>query len=160
MRCLTLLWLVACGDKGEETGVEVLSCTSSDDASLTIGFGVGEDFTAYETESVVGLSVAPQGGFGVAVRASTSGLADGEVSVLLETVIDGELVGSFLNESVTLYCQDDGSGLLWGVVVGFDPEIYSSNDDLLSLDGEVVDLVVTATDTTGNSATGTTPVTR
>ena len=51
------------------------------------------------------------------------------------------------------------NGLLWGVVVGFDPEIYSSNDDLLSLDGEVVDLVVTATDTTGNSATGTTPVT-
>jgi hypothetical protein len=154
-----LLWLVACGDKGEETGAEVLSCTSLDDTSLTIGFGVGEDFTAYENESVVGLSVAPQGGFGVAVRASTSGLAAGEVSVLLETVIDGELVGSFLNESVTLYCQDDGSGLLWGVVVGFDPATYSSNDDLLSLDGELVDLVVTATDTTGNSATGSIPVT-
>lgn len=159
MRCLTLLSLVACGDKGEETGTEEPSCTSTSDASLTIGYGVGEDFTPYESESVVSLSVAPQGGFGVAVRASTSGLAAGEVAVLLETVIDDELAGSFLNESVTLYCQDDGSGLLWGVVVGFDAATYSSNDDLLSLDGEVVDLVVTATDTQGNSAVGTILVT-
>jgi len=159
MLSLTLLSILACGDKGEETGAEVIACTSTADASLTIGYGVGEDFTAYQAESVVGLSVAPQGGFGVAVRASTSGLAAGEVSVLLETEIAGEQVGSFLNESVTLYCQDDGSGLLWGVVVGFDPATYSSNDDLLSLDGQVVDLVVTATDTEGNSATGITPVT-
>ena len=159
MNCLTLLLLVGCGDKGEETGSEPLSCTSTADANLTIGYGVGEDFTAYDAEAVVGLSVAPQGGFGVAVRASTSGLAAGEVSVLLETEIDGVPTGSFLNESVTLYCQDDGSGLLWGVVVGFDPDTYGSNDDLLSLDGEVVDLVVTATDTKGNSATGITPVT-
>ena len=159
MRCLTLLLLVGCGDQEEETGSDPPSCTSTDDASLTIGYGVGEEFTAYEDGAIVGLSVAPQGGFGVAVRASTSGLAAGEVSVLLETNIDGELAGSFLNESVTLYCQDDGSGLVWGVVVGFDPETYGSNDDLLSLDGEVVDLVVTATDTEGNSATGITPVT-
>jgi hypothetical protein len=156
---LILLALAGCGDKSDDSGTEVLSCTSADETSLTIGYGVSDEFTPYESEATVGLSVAPQGGFGVTIRASTTGLAEGVVSVLLETAIDGEVVGSFLNESVTLYCQDDGTGLLWGVVVGFDPSTYATNDDLLALDGEVVDLVVTATDTSGVSATGTVPVT-
>lgn len=159
MRWLSVLALVGCGDKAGDSSSSAVVCSSESAAALTIGYGVGEDFSAYAAESTVGLSVAPQGGFGVAVRAATDGLASGEVSVLLETMLDGQLAGSFLNESVTLYCQDDGSGLLWGVVVGFDPDTYSSNDDLLALDGEVVELVVTATDSEGNVATGVIPVT-
>ena len=43
-------------------------------------------------------------------------------------------------------------------VVGFDPQVYSSNDDLLVLDGTTVDLVVTVTDEQGNAATVRQPV--
>ncbi len=152
---MLLLIITACTGPAADTGAD---CGSGDPA-LVIGSGVGDVFTPYEDGAVVGLSVAPQGGFGVAVRASTTGLVtDDVVDVLLETRIDGALVGSFLNEQVTLYCQDDGSGLLWGVVVGFDPAVYATNDDLLALDGQEVELVVTAMDTAGAAATGTAAV--
>ena len=110
---------------------------------------------------MVGLDVAPQGGFGVPVRALTTGIrsADGDEphatsEVLLDTYIDGALSGSFLNETVEVYCQDDGAGLIWGVVVGFDPKVWVTADDLLSLDGEEVTLVVVATDPEGREAEG------
>ena len=68
------------------------------------------------------------------------------------------MVGSFLNETVEVYCQEDGKGLLWDVAVGFDPEIYSTNDDLLSLNGEAVMLLVEATDADGRISSGTVDV--
>jgi len=130
-------------------------CAGEGASSVALGTGAGEEFIPFADGDVVGMVSAPQGGFGVDVRASTTGLvADDAVRVLLETVIDGEVNGSFLNESVQLYCQDDGSGLLWGVVVGFDSSKYKTNDDLLELDGQVVDLVVTVTDVVGNSESG------
>jgi hypothetical protein len=55
---------------------------------------------------------------------------------------------------VQLYCQEDGSGLLWGVAVGFDPAIYPTTTDLLALDGGDVELIVTATDSEGDTAEG------
>ena len=113
----------------------------------------------------VGLESAPQGGWGVGVRAMTTGIgsSDGDTphatsAVLLDTYLDGELAGSFLNETVEVYCQDDGTGLIWGVVVGFDPETYDTNEDLLSLDGEEVQLLVEATDGAGRVASGTVDV--
>ena len=69
-----------------------------------------------------------------------------------------QLAGSFLNETVEVYCQDDGTGLIWGVVVGVDPEIYDTNEDLLSLNGEAVELLVEATDSEGRQASGTVDV--
>ena len=113
----------------------------------------------------MGLESAPQGGWGVGVRALTTGISSSVAdtphatsAVLLDTYIDGELVGSFLNETVEVYCQDDGSGLIWGVVVGFDPETYDTNEDLLGLDGQDVQLLVEATDSEGRVATGTVDV--
>lgn len=140
-------------------------CEGGGDSSLEIGFGSGAEFWSYEDGASVGLAPAPQGGYGVFVRAKTQGIrsAEGEVphatsAVLLETYIDDELVGSFLNETVEVYCQEDGTGLLWDVAVGFDPEKYSTNDDLIGLDGQEVRLLVEATDRDGQRAVGTVDV--
>lgn len=130
-------------------------CLAEGNPSLTIGQGSGSEFNALADGDEVGLDVAPQGGFGVSVRAKSAGLvADDVVDVLLVTEIAGEQVGSFLNEGTMLYCQDDGAGLLWGVVVGFDPDVYTTNEDLLELDGQEVSLGVTAYDVAGNEAEG------
>ncbi len=169
-------WILVCGiffacgnpndDFAGETGFDPAdSCEGVGETSLEVGFGVGDEFQVYEDGALVGLDVAPQGGFGVPVRARTKGLRtiDGDLphatsSVLLDTYIDGELAGSFLNETVEVYCQDDGSGLIWGVVVGFDPEIYATNEDLLQLDGQEVMLLVRAMDPEGRTAEGTVDV--
>ena len=163
-RFLLLSLLVACKAKGgdvsdaRDTGPDLVpfeGCDPETAPSLVIGQGAGSAFFVLEESAAVGLDVAPQGGFGVSVRASTSGLmADNVVDVLLEVEHDGENVGSFINEGTNLYCQDDGTGLLWGVVVGFDGDLYPSNDDLLSFDGERVVLVVAATDVEGDTAVG------
>jgi len=162
MRPSILTLLVAAGCKGpqpQDTGITV-DCEGSGPTSLVIGQGAGSTFIPLETGDSVGLDVAPQGGFGVSVRALTTGLkANDLVDILLVTEIAGVEVGSFLNEEGTLYCQDEGFGLIWGVVVGFDPAVYESNDDLLALNGQAVKLVVTATDTEGDEATGRVEVT-
>jgi len=161
-----LLW--ACTDKHVDTGdsgslgvhVDAL-CAGEGDNSLQIGTGVGEEFLPMEANSLMGLDVAPQGGFGVTIRARTTGLraAVGEVphspaSVELNTWIDGEESASFLNEDVEIYCQDDGTGLIWGVVVGFDPVEYSTTDDLFRLDGLTTSLQVVAYGQDGDEAEG------
>jgi hypothetical protein len=170
MRLLPLLCLLtACGDKssgaaasagtdsgGTDSGPPLVDgCDPSATAGLVIGQGAGSAFFVLEDQAPVGLDVAPQGGFGVSVRALTTGLvADGIVDVLLDVEHNGENVGSFVNEGTNLYCQDDGSGLLWGVVVGFDAENYPTNDDLLAFNGEHVILIVAVTDTDGDTAEG------
>lgn len=165
------IWLVAatallggigCGgeDPPETPTPELLGCQTHDSPEIVIGSGTGGIFTPLSDGDEVSLVVAPQGGFGVAVWVQSDGLkTDDSVDVLLETAIDDMVVGSFLNEGISLYCQDDGSGMLWGVVVGFDPGTYSSNDDLLALNGEVVELLVRVTDTEGRVAHGSVDVT-
>ena len=167
---LLIFQTLSCGKSTEDTGVAVVAdtgltpeqlCAGEGDASLVIGYGAADEFIPYESGESVGLDVAPQGGFGVSVRARTTGIrsADGDTphatsQVLLDTYIDGELTGTFLNETVEVYCQDDGQGLIWGVVVGFDPAVWATADDLLSLDGQMVTLVVKATDPEGRVAEG------
>jgi len=159
------LLLLGCSqskDDKEDTGLSPeVRCGGQGAPSLEVGYGSGAEFWAYESGSEVGLAPAPQGGFGVWVRAKTTGIlaAEGDVphattAVLLETLIDGVVVGSFLNETVEVYCQADGTGLLWDVAVGFDPEDYATNDDLIALDGQEVQLFVEATDANGEAATG------
>ncbi len=153
-----LLAVAACGggDEPADTGYSVEElCAGAGPVSLEIGTGTGDEFFPLEDGDVVGLDVAPQGGFGVSVRVRTHGLVTGQpVGLLLEAERNGVNEGSFYIDSVLLYCQDDGSGLLWGVVVGLDTSIYATNDDLLALDGELIDLVVTATDVEGDVASG------
>ncbi len=107
---------------------------------------------------MVTLDVAPQGGYGVSIRAKTTGLVTedlgGTIDVLLETELDGTQAGSFLNQGTNLYCQADGTGLLWGVVVGFDSDIFPDPDALIALDGEEVTLIVGAEDAHGDNAQG------
>jgi hypothetical protein len=131
------------------------TCNAADPITVVIGKGEGETFTPFEPGEAVGLDVAPQGGFGVAVRVQTTGLqTDGLVSVMLRTEISGEPSGEFLHNGVNLYCQESGHGLVWGVVVGFDPYVFETSDDLLSLDGQTVDLVLEITDLDGDVGVG------
>jgi hypothetical protein len=43
---------------------------------------------------------------------------------------------------------------VWGITVGFDPDEFSTNTDLIELDGKAIDLSVTVTDDNGDSCTG------
>ncbi|MCP4449708.1 MAG: hypothetical protein GY811_30910, partial [Myxococcales bacterium] len=116
----------------------------------------------YEDNEEVGITPASQGGFGVPVLVRTAGLIAGEsrVADVQLNVEDGDdIVGEFLQENTGISCRgDEVGGEIRGVVVGFDPSEYSSNDDLLILDGTTVELVVTVTDEQGNSATVRKPV--
>jgi hypothetical protein len=153
---LLLLGLLGCidGPDKDKDPIELL-CEGEGEPSVQLGIGAGSLFVPIEDGTKVSLDVAPQGGFGVSVRARTTGLkADATVSVLLEPYLDDEMAGTFLNEAVQLYCQDDGSGLLWGVVVGFDEDTFPTTDALLELNGEIVDLSVVVTDSTGDVAEG------
>jgi len=119
-----------------------------------LGTGAGGLFEELPLDAEVGLDVAPQGGFGVTVQVQTQGLrTDAPATVQLDTEIGGANSGSFTNEALFLFCRDDGRGTLGaGVAVGFDPDLYTS-DNLDTLDGEVTDLVVRVTDERGVSAT-------
>lgn len=131
------------------------SCDGIGTPSVTIGTGAGADFYPLEDGDSVGLDVAPQGGFGVSVRALTTGLKSNDrVDANLITEIDGVQSGQFLNEGMQLYCQEDGTGLLWGVVVGFDGELFATNDDLLALNGQEAVLVIQITDADGETSEG------
>ena len=160
-RLLPVLLLTACPpaeeDKPTADPDPEISCEPEDhDApGLVIGTGQGGEFSPLEEGEPVTLDVAPQGGYGVSVRAKTSGLnTDDPVEVLLETELEGEESGSFINQGTNLYCQDDGTGLLWGVVVGFDQDVFPTPDALIALDGEEALLIVEATDVDGRSARG------
>ena len=117
---------------------------------------MGGAFFPYEANAEVGLAIAPQGGFGVVVLVATRGLLAGDrrlADVLLETVLDGEVSGTFLLEDAPFYCNSDGSGgFLSGVVVGFSSTTYNTNDSLLSLNGSSVTLHVGVTDEEGGFA--------
>ena len=136
------------------------SCEPSGAPSLVVGAGLAGDFYAFEEGQTVGLTSAPQGGFGVGVRAKVTGLVvdegDGNapLPVLLETYLDGVLSASFTNTGATAYCQEDGTGLVWDLVVGFDRETYNSAEDLIGLQGAEATLRIQATDLEGTTASG------
>lgn len=137
------------------------TCRGSDSPSILLGQGVGGAFAEIQDDANVTLSSAPQGGFGVTVLVRTQGLDITEekaVEFSLRVRVDGEPAGDF-ELSRLLRCQSDGSGgLLNGVVVGLDDEKYGSNDALLALDQERIELVVTAKDQEGRTAEISKPV--
>lgn len=152
--------LVACSDDGG--GLDL--CESGATLPIaTLGQGVGGAFVPYEDNQEVGLAVAPQGGFGVTVIVRTEGLlasSDSTASVQLNVEQGGQLAGEFLQENTAFGCRGkEVGGEVRGVVVGFDPEVYKTNDDLIALDGAIVDLVVTITASDGTAATVRQPLT-
>ena len=82
------------------------------------------------------------------------GLADGTIIRVLDTPLDGALSASFLNKNVNNFCQADGAGMLLDQNVGIDHEIYKVVTDLAPLIGSDIELVVTATDRNGRTASG------
>ena len=155
-RWFPILWIaLGCSGDGKDTGLTVEElCEGQGPQEVRIGTGAGSQFTPLNDGDVATLEVAPQGGFGVAIRASTSGMrADEVIQVRLDTELDGALSDSFTND-VQLFCQDDGTGLLTNVVVGLDREIYKTLDDLIPLNGQDVDLIVAVTDSRGESVEG------
>jgi hypothetical protein len=137
-------------------------CTDAVPVEVTLGTGVGGTFVPIGDGQEVGLSTAPQGGFGVTVLIRTRGLVASDsalADIQLDTEIDGANAGTFLQEDVPLLCTEGEGGTVFGVVVGFDASRYKTNDDLLSLDGETVDLVVTVSDESGESGMVRQPVT-
>ena len=132
-------------------------CATADAPTLQLGSGVGGAFAPYTEGQVVTLDVAPQGGFGVTTLIATTGLQAGDAELAdaqLDVHIGGALEGTFLAEDTRLLCSDPGEGgRMSGVVVGFDPATYSTNDDLLALDGQTVTLDVSVTDSSGAMAT-------
>jgi hypothetical protein len=150
----------ACSDDG---GGGVDLCESNSPATAILGQGVGATFLPYEDLEEVGLAVAPQGGFGVTVIVRTEGLLAGDgltANVQLNVEADGQLAGEFLQENTVFSCRGkDIGGEVRGVVVGFDPDVYKTNDDLIALDGKVVDLVVTVNSSDGATATVRQPLT-
>lgn len=121
-------------------------CEPAADRVVTIGQGVGGAFEEFADGEEVALSIAPQGGFGISIVLQTAGITatdDVRVDVNMATEIGGDETGDFLLEGAPLLCRSDGAGgSISGLVVGFDADEFRSNDDLLALDGETVELVV------------------
>ena len=142
--------LLACGCP-EDSKTAVDPCVSGSDPVVELGQGIGGAFAPFDDGEGVSLAVAPQGGFGVSVVIRTEGLDAGEdalADVQLDVEIGGVTEGSFLLTGAALLCQtgEDGGGIISGAVVGFDPDRYQSNDDLVSLDGQEAVLSVTVID--------------
>lgn len=131
--------------------VDADPCAPSERPTVMLGQGVGGAFAPFADGEAVSLAVAPQGGFGVSVVIRTEGLSAGDdalADVQLDVEIDGVTEGSFLLTDAALLCldTDGGGGLVSGAVVGFDPDRYGTNDDLVALDGREAVLSVTVID--------------
>lgn len=124
-------------------------------AEVFLGRGVGGAFDYLEDGAVLGLSAAPQGGFGVSVLVGTRGLAAGDdqvVSAALTAESDAvESSAATFTLNAALACKTDGpdgpQGVIYGVVVGFASSL--SNSDLLAMNGQTATLTVAVTDEEG-----------
>ncbi len=124
------------------------ACASGDDPTVELGrLGDGE-FVALTEGERVPITIAPQGGFGMAVRVRTTELhADDatRATVHVETEIDGASVGQFVLYQQALACAGD-SGTISTVVVPLDPFVYTTNEQLQALDGVPAALIVDVVD--------------
>jgi hypothetical protein len=149
---------VGCTDK-DDTDAPTEVCDATASPKVSLGRGTGGAFEALESGTPVGVQQAPQGGNGVSILIQTEGLkTGGPVNVKLDVEIAGVNEGSFLAEEIQLFCQDDGTGMIFGQVVGFDDAKYPTQADLIPLDDTSVDLLVTVTDAEGDVASGRTSV--
>ncbi len=141
--------LLACSGPSVEA-----MCEGEGDANVRLGTGVGGVFVDIETDDTLTLAAAAQGGNGVRVNVRTSGLDTREpMDVEVAGWLDGAESAVFTFEDTQLFCQDDGEGMVEGLTVGFEQGLAFAD-----LDGLTADLVVTATDTAGTTATATVTV--
>ena len=126
-----------------------------DDPVISLGQGVGGAFAPYIAGQTVTIEPASQGGFGFPVLIQTVGLAagDGDATVIMETVVEGAVTGTWTQDT-RLTCPSDGDGgrTPSALHVGFDSSVYRTTDDFIDLVGVSVDLDVEMTDSEGNSA--------
>lgn len=136
-------------------------CAAADDSFIVLGDASSGGFSAFEDGQTIGVVAAPQGGFGVPLLVRTHGLtaaSGAKADVRLVVEFEGERVGDFVLAGAALLCREQG-GLIAGVVAGFDPEEFTSSEDLDVLDGEQVILDVSVTGSTGREASVRQPVT-
>lgn len=120
---------------------------------MELGEGSGTEFTPFEDGQEVEIITPPQGGFGVTFRARSLGLvANNFVDLDMRTEVGGEVIGEYLYEDMLVYCQEDGSGLMWGTATPIDHPDYQEAQDLEALVGQEARLVVEATDIDGDTA--------
>lgn len=152
--CVVLCAVGACEPVlGPDAGAPA-GCTAGDAPKVELGHGVGGAFVSFTDGESVGVTVAPQGGYGVPVQARTSGLEaneDSRATVHVATEIAGEDAGQFILYQQPLPC-DGARGVLTAIVVGLDPTRYGSNDALSALDGTLATLIVDVVD--GNDVAG------
>lgn len=130
-------------------------CAGEGPSELVLGHGSGAEFAPFADGEDVTITLAPQGGYGVTVRARTLGaLANAPVTLVMSSSWEGEPTGSFDWGQIPLYCQEDGHGLFFGAVVPLDPERFPTVEDLAVLEGERVTLEATITDARGVVVSG------
>lgn len=160
--CLAALVAVGC-DKDEGTGdtgtpLDLSACESGDAPEVFLGRGVGGAFEYLEDGASLGLTSAPQGGFGVSVLVGTRGLQAGPDDVVtaeLTATSDAvENSAATFTLGAALECKTDGpdgpQGVVYGVVVGFNSSL--SSDNLLAMNGQPALLTVSVTDANGVTA--------
>ncbi|MFT5586894.1 MAG: hypothetical protein ACI9VR_004497 [Cognaticolwellia sp.] len=127
-------------------------CAGRGDTSLVLGEGSGTEFISFEDGQAVEIMTPPQGGFGLPFRARSLGLriADQFLDLEMRTEVDGEVLGDFLYQDMIAYCQEDGSGLMWGTATPIDHPDFVDAEDLEALRGKEALMVVTATDAMGD----------
>jgi len=135
-------------------------CAGKGPTSLELGSREAETFEPFAEGDEAEIMTPPQGGYGLGFRARTLGLVTNNVVDLdMETTVSGESLGQFVAEDWFVYCQEDGSGLLWGTATPIDEALFPDDEDLAELDGEEAVMSVTATDSQGDTASGTATVT-
>ncbi|MCC7075197.1 MAG: hypothetical protein IT383_28045 [Deltaproteobacteria bacterium] len=124
------------------------ACESAAEPTVELGrLGEG-DFELLSEGERVPISIAPQGGFGMAVRVRTTGLHaadDTRATVHVATEIDGASVGQYVLYQQALLCAGD-SGSVSTVVVPLDPFVYTTNEQLQALVGLLATLIVDVVD--------------
>ncbi len=123
-------------------------CASGDAPTVTLGHLVNDAFARLADGEDVDIIMAPQGGYGVAVDAQTTGLFANQESrstIHVVTEVDGASAGEFVLYQQSIVC-DGEHGIASGIVVGIDPNRYGSSDALQVLDGVLATLVVDIVD--------------
>jgi len=132
------------------------ACAGSDEPVVELGVDESGPFVPLVDGATVSIADAPQGGFGVPVRARTRGLVAGNTSsaeILLDLRLDAAAAGHFEIPAFPLLCEGAAQGGTLGtVVVPLDPDTWVTAADLEPLAGRTAELAVEVIDDDDRSA--------